>query len=247
MQVITSVNNPFIKRIVKLKQKKYRDKEKRFIVEGYNILTCTEDVLECLLITKKEDENLYKNIEHIYVTYEIIKKITDTVTPQGIVGICKEKENKLDLNANCLLLDGLQDPGNIGTLIRTALCFDFKNIILSLDSCDIYNEKIIRATQGALFKVNIIRTDLKECIIFLKENGYNIIGTSLKDASNLENGNYLKKEAIILGNEGNGVKDEILALTDRNVYIPINKEMESLNVAIAGAIAMHWVKYNGTK
>lgn len=242
MKEITSVQNNFIKDLIKLKQKKYRDKEKKFIVEGYNIIEEAKNYLSLLLITNKEDINLYKDVEHILVTYDIIKKLTDTVTPQGIIGICNYKESKDVYANNVLVLDGLQDPGNIGTIIRSALCFDFKTIIMSLDSCDIYNEKVIRATQGAIFNIDIKKCDIKEELVHLKNKGYKIVGTALENGKELNSIVFGEKNAIILGNEGNGVSKDVLASTDVNAYIPINKEMESLNVAIAGAIIMNKVR-----
>lgn len=242
MKEITSVQNNFIKDLIKLKQKKYRDKEKKFIVEGYNIIEEAKNYLSLLLITNKEDVNLYEDVEHILVTYDIIKKLTDTVTPQGIIGICNYKESEEVYSNNVLILDGLQDPGNIGTIIRSALCFDFKTIIMSLDSCDIYNEKVIRATQGAIFNIDIKKCDIKEELVHLKTRGYIIVGTALENGKELNSIVFGEKNAIILGNEGNGVSKDVLASTDINAYIPINKEMESLNVAIAGAIIMNKVR-----
>lgn len=236
---ITSVNNSLIKEFIKLKQKKYRDQEKRFIIEGYNIITEAKDYLEYILVTKEEDMNIYPQIKHLLVTKEIIKKITDTVSPQEIVGICHFKEASKELSNNVLLLDGVQDPGNIGTIIRTALCFDIDTIYLSKESCDIYNEKVIRATQGAIFKTNIIRTDIKDAINKLRKLDYYIVGTALENGKELNQITFSSKNAIILGNEGNGVSKATLDLTDINAYIPISENMESLNVAIAGAIVMN--------
>ncbi len=236
---ITSVNNNLIKELVKLKQKKYRDKEKKFIVEGYNIIEEAKEYLDCILITKEEDKSICPNIKHILVTKEIIKKLTDTISPQEIVGICKYKEASEKISKNVIILDGIQDPGNIGTIIRTALCFDINTIYISNESCDVYNEKVIRATQGAIFKTNIIRSNIEDVITNLKALGYYIVGTALENGKELNEINFTSKNAIILGNEGNGVSKSILSLTNVNAYIPISKDMESLNVGIAGGIIMN--------
>lgn len=242
MKEITSVNNPLIKEIIKLKQKKYRDKEKKFIVEGYNIIEEAKMYVSLILTSHKEDESILPNIEHILVPMEIIEKITDTVTPQGIVGICNYITPKENYEGNVLVLDGLQDPGNIGTLIRTAICFNFNTIYLTDNSCDIYNEKVLRSTQGGIFKVNIIRKNISEIIKNLKDKGYYIVGTSLRNGIPLNNIVFKDVNAIILGNEGNGVSNETLEGSHINAYIPINEDMESLNVAIAGGIIMNKVR-----
>ena len=232
MKEITSVNNPLIKELIKLKQKKYRDKEKKFIVEGYNIIEEAKDYITLIITSSKDDENILPNVEHILVPKEIIGKLSETVTPQGIIGICNYVTSR----------EGLQDPGNIGTLIRTAICFDFNTIYITDNSCDIYNEKVLRATQGGIFKVNIIRKNINDIIDDLKKKGYYIVGTSLKNGIPLNDINFKNLNAIILGNEGNGVSKETIERSNINAYIPINTSMESLNVAIAGGIIMNKVR-----
>lgn len=242
MKEITSVNNPLIKELIKLKQKKYRDKEKKFIVEGYNIIEEAKDYITLIITSSKEDENILPNVEHILVPKEIIGKLSETVTPQGIIGICNYVTSRENFEGNVLVLDGLQDPGNIGTLIRTAICFDFNTIYIADNSCDIYNEKVLRATQGGIFKVNIIRKNINDIIDDLKKKGYYIVGTSLKNGIPLNDINFKNLNAIILGNEGNGVSKETIERSNINAYIPINTSMESLNVAIAGGIIMNKVR-----
>ena len=242
MKEITSVNNPLIKELIKLKQKKYRDKEKKFIVEGYNIIEEAKDYITLIITSSKEDENILPNVEHILVPKEIIGKLSETVTPQGIIGICNYVTSRENFEGNVLVLDGLQDPGNIGTLIRTAICFDFNTIYITDNSCDIYNEKVLRATQGGIFKVNIIRKNINDIIDDLKKKGYYMVGTSLKNGIPLNDINFKNLNAIILGNEGNGVSKETIERSNINAYIPINTSMESLNVAIAGGIIMNKVR-----
>lgn len=242
MKEIISVNNPLIKELIKLKQKKYRDKEKKFIVEGYNIIEEAKDYITLIITSSKEDENILPNVEHILVPKEIIGKLSETVTPQGIIGICNYVTSRENFEGNVLVLDGLQDPGNIGTLIRTAICFDFNTIYITDNSCDIYNEKVLRATQGGIFKVNIIRKNINDIIDDLKKKGYYIVGTSLKNGIPLNDINFKNLNAIILGNEGNGVSKETIERSNINAYIPINTSMESLNVAIAGGIIMNKVR-----
>jgi len=246
MKLITSSNNSYIKDLIKLKQKKYRDINKLYIVEGYNILEEAKEYVKTVIISDKNDPktkefiNKYKDLEYILVTDEIIKKLASTQTPQGIIGVCKYKE-PIGTKGNVVMLDGVQDPGNIGTIIRTAIAFNYDTIIMSEDSVDMYNDKVIRATQGAIFKVNVIRTDLKTKIEEQKKQNYYVIGTSLRNAINLDKLEKPKKHVLILGSEGNGISEEVLNKTDINVIIPINKEMESLNVGVASGIMMYYL------
>lgn len=255
MKEITSVNNSYIKELMKLKQKKYRDEEKRFLVEGYHLVEMAKGCLEIVLVTKKEDVNKYGNgIQYILVKDEIIKKLSDTKTPQGIIGVCKIKDNK-DIkeiinrnNSNkkdlVVMLDGLQDPGNIGTIIRTSLSFGVNTIVFSDTCVDCYNEKVIRGSQGGIFKINMLKGKLIEYISEYRKCKYDIIGTSLNNASSLDEVDINKlnnKKVIVFGNEGNGVSEEVLNNTDINLYIPIN-DMESLNVGVAAGILLYILK-----
>lgn len=249
MKEITSVNNFYIKDLLKLKQKKYRDESKMFLVEGYHLVEEAKDYLETVLVCKKEDINKYPNKDYILVKEEIIEKLSDTKTPQGIIGVCHTKEEK-SINGNIiLLLDGLQDPGNIGTILRTAISFGVETVVFSETCVDIYNEKVIRGSQGAIFKINTLKRDLNNIVIDLKKQGYTTIGTALRNAIDLyELPNYLNtkkllncKYVLIMGNEGNGVSEEILNTTDINAYIPI-KKMESLNVGIATGIMLFYLR-----
>lgn len=255
MKEITSVNNNYIKELLKLKQKKHRDEEKKFLVEGYHLVEMAKDSLEAVLVTKKEDANKYitdNKIEYILVKEEIIKKLSDTKTPQGIIGVCNMKNNrnitgKLDSNKSkdlVVMLDGLQDPGNIGTIIRTSLSFGVDTIVFSDTCVDCYNEKVIRGSQGGIFKINKLRGNLLEYINEYKKYGYSIIGTSLHNACSLDECDMSKlngKKVVIFGNEGNGVSAEVLDQTDINLYIPI-KDMESLNVGVAAGILLYILK-----
>ena len=137
------------------------------------------------------------------------------------------------------MLDDLQDPGNLGTLIRTALGFNIDLIVASFDTVDLYNSKSIRATQGAMFALPIIYKDLNLEIEKIRESGIKIIGTSLNASTTLKELDKLERYAIILGNEARGVKENLLENTDVNVIIETNKLLESLNVSIAGAIMMY--------
>lgn len=240
MKEITSLNNEYIKYLCKLKEKKARTVEKKFIIEGYHLVNeaYKANILKEILLT--EDTNDYTDIAKIKVTEAIIKKISTTVNPQNIIGICDITFKKEIKGTKILLLDNINDPGNLGTLIRSSLGFGIETIVLSNDCVDLFNEKVIRASQGAIFKMNIIIDDLKQVITKLKKQGIKVFGTSLNSSQFLQKIDKTSKYAILLGNEANGVKEELLQLTDQNIKIEINNELESLNVAVAGSILMYY-------
>ena len=239
MKKITSVNNEYIKELVRLHEKKHRDEQQRFLVEGYHLLLEAKDLLEKVLIVDEKDEVI--GVENILVTNEIINKVGFTKTPQPIIGVCRYFPKHTLIGERFLLLDCLQDPGNIGTLVRSAVGFDIDMVVLSDDSVDLYNDKFIRATQGALFKTKVIVAQLEKVVGELKKQKIKIIGTSLETSKDLEEIAGEKKYAIILGNEASGVSKNLLEMTDVNVKIKINPALESLNVGVAGGIIMHYL------
>lgn len=240
--MITSVKNETIKELLKLKQKKYRDEKKMFLIEGYHLVeeAYKKGIVKQILTSQTCD---YKDVEIIEVNDNVMNKLAFTKNPQPIMAVC---EMKLDQTIKYdekryLLLDQLQDPGNVGTILRTALALGYKNILLSKDCVDLYNDKVIRATQGALFHLNISIVDLRKEIIELKKAGVHVYATSLKNAKGIDDFKKEEKMAFIMGNEGNGVAEDIIDLSDGSLYIPIDS-IESLNVAIASAIVMYQFK-----
>lgn len=175
---IDSVDNKKIKNIRKLNQKKYRDETNEFLVEGIHLVK--EAYKEGLLkeVILEENEEIDFKVDTTYVTYNVIKSISSLDTPYKIIGVCKKKEEK-EINGNVLVLDGLQDPGNLGTIIRSAVAFNVDTIILSKDTVDLYNPKVVRSTQGMNFHINIIRRDLEHEINTLKEKGYTVYSTDV--------------------------------------------------------------------
>ena len=148
------------------------------------------------------------------------------------------KSNSNNIKGNVIMLDGLQDPGNVGTIIRSAVAFNFDTIIVGNNTVDIYNEKVLRASEGMIYNVNIIKKDLVDSIMDLKLKGYTIIGTKVDNGKKIED-ITCNKYAFIVGNEGNGISDEILDMCDEYIYIDMNKKCESLNVGIASSIVMY--------
>ncbi len=230
--MINSVQNEKIKNYAKLNEKKYKDETNLFIVEGLHLV---EEAKAYGIV--KEVITTNPNIDGTLVSEEVMKKLTNQKSVVEACAIC-EKLNKKEITNKILILDTIQDPGNIGTLIRSAVAFGFDTIVM--EACaDIYSSKVLRATQGAIFKLNIINTNIIEFIKSLKD--YKVYGTSLKNGIPLKQIEKSDKLAIILGNEGNGVRNELLDITDKNIFIEITN-MESLNVAVAGAILMYELK-----
>lgn len=239
---ITSLTNAKVKQWAKYKEKKHRDADKKFLIEGEHLLQEAHQagLIECILVEKGKDAP-YAQYPVYVVTKEILKKLTDSVSGNWIMAVCTYPTPKESLSDKIVMLDGVQDPGNVGTILRTALSFSYQTIILSKNAVDVYNEKVIRSTQGALFHMNIIRAELLPTIQDLKNEGYRIFATSLHDAKPLSDVVPIKRHVLIMGNEGKGVSEEVLHQSDENVYIEMDT-FESLNVAVAAGICMYTFK-----
>lgn len=238
--MITSASNNTIKALIKLKQKKYRDETGYYLVEGEHLVeeAMKAKQVECLISTK----DITSDLPIIVVSNEVMSKLSFTKSPQSIMAKCKiKKEKKLIDGKRYLILDDLQNPGNIGTLIRTALAFSIDQVILSNNCVDLYNDKLLRSMQGANFHISCIYDDLKTVISTLKKNNVKIIGSALENGQDIKQIKISEKMAFIVGNEGNGMNKDILEECDYVGYIPINT-IESLNVAIAGSIMMYHFK-----
>ncbi len=229
---IESLTNTHVKEWVKLKNKKYRDEVGLFLIEGDH------------LINEARKKNLIKEIISItneqadfYVTKEIMKKISSQVSIANNIAVCyKIKEQ--ELKGNIVLLDNIQDPGNLGTIIRSAVAFGFKNIILSDDTVDLYNDKVIRASEGMIFHINVLRKNLELFLEELKQN-YQILITDVMQGENIKKIKHTKNIALIIGNEGNGVKDNLKKYANNFVKINMDETCESLNASIAASILMY--------
>ena len=171
-----------------------------------------------------------------------MKKLTELDTPNKIIGIVK-KNTPLPIRNKILILDNIQDPGNLGTIIRSSVAFDIDTIVLSPNTVDIYNPKVIRSTQGMIFYTNIITLELKEFINEIKTKNYTIFGTNVRNGKNIKEITLPEKFALVLGNEGQGVSKEIESLCDDNIYIKMSSKCESLNVSVATSILLYEV-YN---
>ena len=247
---IESVKNPQVKQWKKLHTKKERDKTGTFIVEGFHLveeaLKKRENVIE-LIMSETTDLPAHWNVDNISITIvtpEIMKELSETETTQGIVAVCNQV-NQHDVSikqAKLLLIDAVQDPGNLGTMIRTAEAAGLDAIIVGTGSVDIYNSKVIRSTQGAIFHVPVIRAELDQWIIKLKEQDIPVYGSALENAISYREVQQSSTFALIVGNEGNGVNPTLLNQTNKNLYIPIYGKSESLNVAIATGILLYHLR-----
>lgn len=236
--VYTSLENPKIKELKKLQQKKYRDKENLFLVEGEHLVleAYKKGYLEQLIL---ESDTLFPiPVDTLYVTKEILSALTQLETPYPIMGVCRKLEEK-QLGNHILILDGIQDPGNLGTIIRSGVAFHIDTILLSTDTVDLYNTKVVRSTQGLLFHMNIIRRNLKEILPYLKQEGYSIYGTKVTYGNPLRMLEKKNKFAIIVGNEGNGLKEETQDFCDAFISISMSAVCESLNVGVATSIILY--------
>jgi len=233
---ITSKANPKVKLAFSYQQKP----GDHFLVEGFHAVNMAlENQMVEELFLLKEDPKL-KAPQHI-VTPEIIEKLALSQSPEGIVAVCHQKAEEPLSSDRVLYLDRIQDPGNLGTLLRTALSFGFHDVVLSAQTCSPFNSKALMAAQGAIFSLNVIRSKQESTldISSLKKQGYFILGTALKDAVAFETFKESEpKLVLVLGNEGQGIEPAVLSLCDSRVKISMSG-IDSLNVGVAGGILMH--------
>lgn len=252
--LITSKDNDFIKHLKKLKDKKYREEYGEFIVEGIKMIqeaidekAIIKDIIVCDDCKNQEyfsKEFLYEIAKYncIYVTEKVFLQITDVTNPQGILAVIDRKKIDSDINYDSdlfLILDNIQDPGNMGTILRTADSINLKQIIVAKGTADIYNPKVVRSTMGAIFRVKVIEIeDLTKVVKEMKKRKIKVYATDLATNSSIYDVDY-KKSAIIIGNEANGVSKQLLDLADQKIKIPMIGKTESLNAAVATGIILY--------
>lgn len=236
--MITSVVNEKIKNVCMLHEKKNRDKTGMFIIEGDHLVNEAlkhDKLLELYVLDGCNFDNSFNN--KYIVSKNVMEKMSSNKSIPNVLGVAKKNtENKC--LGNIIALDGIQDPGNLGTIIRSSVAFNIDTIILSNDSVDLYNDKVIRSTEGNIFNINVIRCDLFSILNELKNNGYDIIGTSVTNGMDVRKINS-NKYVLVMGNEGNGVRKEVSLLCNKNVYISMNSKCESLNVGCSASILLY--------
>ena len=234
--MIESINNEKVKYYAKLNDKKYRKSEGLFIAAGEHLVEealKNGQVKEILLLNS--EKNIYGD-NVTYVTEEILKKVSCLTSNPKVLAICYIPSNS-EIVGNIVLLDDIKDPGNLGTIIRSAVAFNYKTIILSPECVDIYNPKVVRASEGMLFNINIIIDNLSQIISKLKDMNYLIYGTDV--SLGITPAKELNKHALIIGSEAKGMNNELKQLTDKNLYIPMNNKCESLNAGVSASILMY--------
>lgn len=248
MKYIQSSQNPQVKQWKKLLTKKERDKTGLFLVEGFHLV---EEALKAnrvndIIISEQTEfpQKLdYGDTPVTTVSNEIIREISETETPQGILAVCSAQTKETEIEGKqFLLIDAVQDPGNLGTMIRTADAAGVDGVIVGNGSVDIYNPKVLRSAQGSHFHLPVVRGNLTEWVQSLASRNIQVYGTSLENGHIYTETQSTGSFALIVGNEGSGVNKELLEMTTKNLYIPIFGKSESLNVAVATGILLYYLK-----
>ena len=261
MDIISSKDNEILKNVRKLKEKKYRDLENAYIVEGIKMVK--EAILEKASIKQiiicddceKTDsipkELMYEIAKYdcLYVTSKVFKYISEVQTPQGVLAVVEKNNRDEDINYNediIVALDDIQDPGNLGTILRTVDSVGLTQILVSKGTADPYNPKVVRSSMGAIYRVKVIECeDLLETLKEVKRNKFKILVSSLKESNSIYNVKYNKK-VLVIGNEANGVEEKIMNIADEKIKIPMLGKTESLNAAVAtGIILYEYVRQKG--
>lgn len=245
-KMITSVQNEQIKRLKKLHQRKGRTQTGTFIIEGEHLIeeahAANWDIQTVVLREEIEAPQYIPNAHVIRVSEHVFASIAQTNSPQGILAVVAMKKDTFRPRSLTLMIDAVQDPGNIGTMIRTADAAGFDAVIVGKGSVDIYNDKVVRATQGSIFHIDVIQMDIAVAIEWLRANETKVIATALKGAVDSTKMAVQENMALIVGNEGAGVDQSFIDASDQIVKIPIYGQAESLNVSIAASILMYDMK-----
>lgn len=240
--MIKSKDNDSIKHVRALSQKKYRDEYNEYFLEGEKVVfeainenAPIKEIFICdEIFSGSIDET---KIKIIHVDRKVYESISDTVSPQGILAVMEKNVNVKNNDDIIFALDDVQDPGNVGTIIRTLDCAGIKNLIVSNKTSDVYNPKVVRSTMGAIFRVNIEMTDdLLVKLKTMKESGYQIIVATLDTNLSYTDLNFKNKAIVVIGNESKGVKKEIQDLANIKVKIPMFGKTESLNASVAASL-----------
>lgn len=251
MEIIQSKENKLIKEIKKLKLKKYRDLENKFLAEGRKFLDYDNISPEIIFIHEDiyENEEIVEKInkfnsKKIILSKKVFNELSFQENSQGVILLYNKKNlENIKLSDNLVVLDNISDPGNLGTIIRICDATNFKDIILVKGTVDAYNEKVVRSTMGSILNVNLIYMEQEELILLLQKEDYNIIVTYLDKNSVPYNKIKLKKKnAIIFGNEGNGINEKLIKISNIKTIIPILTNTESLNVGVATGIVLYKIR-----
>ncbi|WCK53750.1 RNA methyltransferase [Aneurinibacillus sp. Ricciae_BoGa-3] len=255
MEIITSAQNPRVKQWSKLQKRKEREQAGLFLIEGPHLVeeACRSGAdIESLLLEEgmqiprwlAEYQSMAGRARMYWVSAHVLSKLSETQAPQGIMAVIRmpdDGELQLKDNPMLLLVDRLQDPGNLGTLIRTADAADFDGVVVGDGSVDLYNSKTVRSTMGSLFHIPVWRKNLAGFIAAVRKQQpcIRVIGTSLHESLPYTEIDYSGPIILVIGNEGSGMSEDLLQITDQNVIIPLYGRAESLNAGAAGSILMY--------
>ena len=237
--LITSIKNEHIKELAKLKEKKYRDETNTFLVETKHLVleAYRAGLIKELIL--EQNEIFPIDVPTTYVSKEVLKKISSLDTPSKVMAVVNKRKNENELGNKILILDKIQDPGNLGTIIRSAVAFNIDTIVCSTDTVDLYNPKVIRASQGMMFHIPILTKNIEEAIKELKTKDYKIVGTKVTNGHDVRTSSIYSHFALVIGNEGQGMSKNIEDLCDEFLYIKMNGNCESLNASVAASILMY--------
>lgn len=254
MQIISSKDNELIKHIKKLKDKKHRDESNEYIIEGVKLIeeAVKENARIKKIIVCEDTTRTYEIPTHImyeiakyecvYVTDKIFASITQVTNPQGIMAIIEKGDTdaQIDYTQDIIVaLDDVQDPGNLGTILRTVDSIGLNQIIVSKGTADAFNSKVVRSTMGAIFRVKIIEVEnLPQAIKEMRRHHFKLMVTSLQTDNSIYDIQFNKK-IIVIGNESNGVSKEIQEMADEKAKIPMLGKTESLNASVAAGVVMY--------
>ena len=247
IQNITSQENSLVKHIKKLQTKSYRVKTGEYLLEGYRLVRdAIENGVELknIIVTDTFDASEFSHLDLIVMPEKLFNQLKTTVNSQGIMAIAKINEREFDENiaknnSFFIYLDGIQDPGNMGTIIRIADAGGVDGVLLSKTCVDIYNPKTIRSTMASMFNVPVYENCDNDVLDMLKSNGFDLVAGSLEAKCSHYEANYSKRTVVVIGNEANGITDEVMDMCNVPVKIPIYGKAESLNASVACGILVY--------
>lgn len=242
MDIITSLDNNNVKMWCSLKQKKYRDKYGLFLIEEKHLIEEASQVNLVVTLIARAGKKSFIRLNPTYVSDQVMSKIQSNKSLNDYIAVCRIPPVKIDYGSRFVIMENVQDPGNVGTIIRTALALGYDGVFVTENCADIYNEKTVQASQGAIMRMPVERLNIKQIAQFVHKSGCKIIATLPKAEKVLSQTNKIEKYAILLGNEGNGLTNEAIKLADEQVRIEM-ENFESLNVASAAAICLYYYRY----
>ena len=237
--LITSIHNEHIKELVRLKEKKYRDQTGTFLVETKHLVLEAYKAGLIKELILEQNEIFPLDVTTLYVSREILKKLSTVESPSKVMAVVNKKDVEEQYGEKILILDRIQDPGNLGTIIRSAVAFNINTIVCSPDTVDVYNPKVVRASQGMMFHIPILVKNTEKLIQELKEQDYKIVGTKVTNGHDVRGASIYSHFALVIGNEGQGISKNIEELCDEYLYIKMNENCESLNASVAASILLY--------